>query len=241
MKKLMVISMLVAAIGFVAGPASAATIYETGFEASGETYGNFTAGLSVTQQSAWTGSDAASVISNTDVISGYGSQSLKVPGSEAKLTLDECTTTLTAEFAIKLSGDKAVHNDGFYLRDSNFAKVARIIFKNGGITAFGWVNVGGPTTWVTVGSFSDNDVVTIKVVADISAQTYDIYFDGATTPVVDDLLFAGTFANVNRCTWDTPGDVSILVDGVSITPEPATMVLLGLGGVGLLIRRRRRA
>lgn len=30
-------------------------------------------------------------------------------------------------------------------------------------------------------------------------------------------------------------------DDVSMTPEPATMVLLGLGGVGLLIRRRRRA
>jgi hypothetical protein len=31
------------------------------------------------------------------------------------------------------------------------------------------------------------------------------------------------------------------VDYIRVVPEPATMVLLGLGGVGLLIRRRRRA
>ena len=30
------------------------------------------------------------------------------------------------------------------------------------------------------------------------------------------------------------------IDQVTFTPEPATMVLLGLGGVGMLIRRRRR-
>ena len=38
-----------------------------------------------------------------------------------------------------------------------------------------------------------------------------------------------------------PNTMGMYVDNVVVTPEPTTMVLLGLGGIGLLIRRRRRA
>jgi hypothetical protein len=41
--------------------------------------------------------------------------------------------------------------------------------------------------------------------------------------------------------FNKPTAGSPQVDDFNLTPEPATMVLLGLGGVGLLIRRRRRS
>lgn len=44
-----------------------------------------------------------------------------------------------------------------------------------------------------------------------------------------------------KCTANAGNTVGGYIDNVVVTPEPATMVLLGLGGVGLLIRRRRRA
>ncbi|MCD4825177.1 MAG: DNRLRE domain-containing protein [Phycisphaerae bacterium] len=82
----------------------------------------------------------------------------------------------------------------------------------------------------------------------------------------DTLVTLSNTALINFLNADTDGQVTLMCNGgtvwaddevqfasrshdtmtgpeldITVTPEPATMVLLGLGGVGLLIRRRRRA
>jgi len=61
----------------------------------------------------------------------------------------------------------------------------------------------------------------------------------------DETLTAPTGATRARFSIEgVESNLTVWVDDVTLThltPEPATMVLLGLGGVGLLIRRRRRA
>lgn len=94
---------------------------------------------------------------------------------------------------------------------------------------------GTSATVVMTGITADPYLFRVK--ADIANQTYDVY--------VNNVLKADNFNFLHGdCTWVSEfylyrGSASpISVDNLTITPEPTTMLLLGLGGL-LSLRRRR--
>lgn len=116
---------------------------------------------------------------------------------------------------------------------------------------------GGPSL-IKILDYTQNQKSTLEIILDSNGDitpitaTGNVILDGtlkitgtrtATTPLV--LMtysgtLNGTFATEPGGNWTidygitTPGQVTATI------PEPATMVLLGLGGLGVLIRRKRR-
>ena len=95
-----------------------------------------------------------------------------------------------------------------------------------------WRHDGGAEAWYQIKWDFDvtNDTVQVTVVDDVAGVLGSI---------------AGTMANQNTPTFDavnglvvSANSIGLLWDNLTFTPEPATVSVLALGGLGLLRRRR---
>ncbi|MCD4823510.1 MAG: PEP-CTERM sorting domain-containing protein [Phycisphaerae bacterium] len=75
--------------------------------------------------------------------------------------------------------------------------------------------------------------ITVTNTAGTDWGTYSFDITGFARSDVDRFL---VYVNTNG----VDVDYEVSIDDLKLVPEPATMVLLSLGGVGLLVRRRRR-
>jgi hypothetical protein len=125
----------------------------------------------------------------------------------------------------------------FMLEDSAGTFGAKIKIQSDWISAWDENKVGG-ADYVALQAVADADTPIIRIVANAGTDTYDIYIDDVL--MADDFGFDNALDTVSRFEIFRPSTTKLVVDNLTVVPEPATMVLLGLGGVGLLIRRRRR-
>ena len=127
------------------------------------------------------------------------------------------------DFSLMLRG-----NGGYVARDSAVTQ------GDGTCTALATNSV---VITVATSSFASGQNATISATYNGSAMD----LNGAASG--NDLTIAWDSGAANYIEFETNSDLGHSIDNFEIgtIPEPATMVLLGLGGIGMLVRRRRRA
>ena len=139
--------------------------------------------------------------------------------------------------------------------DAGFA--ARLIMRDSAsVTTTGNLQIAAGNTGAVKVTVSKN--ASLDVGGDVAITTDAYVQTGGTVTVAGDLTFSGTgLLYVGGGSWTLAGDqtaamataqgagqliatVTLSGGNTILTPEPATMCLLAIGGIGVLVRRRRR-
>ena len=231
MKKLVTLTMLMAVVGLMAGPASAA-LYETGFENSGDPSGyNFTTGT-INGQDGWTSTSGTAEISTTGAITL--NQSLRSHSTgDARISF-AAQTIVTLEVKVMETAVTTGLQHMLYLRDSDSYIGACVRLEGGNVRAY-----SGASHYDTGADYAANVAIDVKIIADTTNDTYDLYI--GTSLVAEDYAFRTTtgVGELSEFRNTVYGSDAGLIDDLVITPEPATMTLLLLG-LPLALRRRRK-
>jgi len=118
---------------------------------------------------------------------------------------------------------------------------------------FGFTEIGGQIhlayrdgdTYISLGEADENTFYHFLVDVDPTTATYDItVFDllGNEIASANDALSRnglGAFSVLQLAVGTGNWGGTLYVDGINLIPEPASVALMGLGGMMLLLRRRR--
>jgi hypothetical protein len=101
----------------------------------------------------------------------------------------------------------------------------------------GWAKIGAWNGTLNQNTVIANNWFTYSMTVS-DTGTVDIYDERQSAYLVEDGEFGITSpVNFKMQTW---GDTRVLIDNITVTPEPATMGLLSIGGLGMLLRRKRK-
>ena len=192
-------------------------------------YSSVTNGNFLSSASAITPVGASVVLSyrTNDSIINNGNAAASAPDLDARLTSATPNTGLYFQFSFTASVDFDLTNLAYDLASGSTGSAIRgadVQYSLDGFTTFtdlGTNSIASGTTQNSFFNFSDNLLNTLVS----SGQTVTFRFD----PFVSSGSAGGVrFDNIE-------------VDGVTPVPEPASMAVLALGGLSVLLLKRRRA
>lgn len=154
------------------------------------------------------------------------------------------------ELDFMISFDNLTDNERLRLRaDGNSGDLITMKFDTGGVlkysSAYGWNR--GISTTLTADTLYYVKVICGNLDSDANPEfQYGISTDGVNYTMSgisgafhtnSSFVLANPFETV---TFEGGSDGGIVIDNVSVVPEPATMVLLGMGSLMTLVRRKKK-
>jgi len=242
---MMLAGIVACVMAMVAAPAMAGFAYETGFEAP-----TYTSGAGINGVDGWTTTSGLNTV-ETATNPVTGAQVLKHASGGTNPVYRTVTVPTAFTYTVFLMTPEVITTHVHMCR------------SDGSVAFWGAVDMGDSGRfWTTKASGSEASATGTYV-----ANTwYKLVFDvrdgtgGANDNTYDFSVYSDIGSGFTNLVWskanlglrdtaagrietfkfrNSAGGTISYWDDVSMTPEPATMGLLGLGGVGLLIRRKR--
>lgn len=215
-----------------------------------------------TVSSVRTASDISALLTasglNADETVHSGTQALLMSGGEGSVTTRRFVTGLESETYVSLDawvrpldrrldvGATNVGNSFLVLEDSSNSSAGRAAAVRFGYDTSALAHIDYATSvsgiWQSTGLSWDPDTwYNITMNLDMAAQTYDFYLDGAKVNSSPIPFYSGnTVTSIGGVRFYRGGaQAGMIIDDLTIVPEPASIALLLAGGCALLLRRKR--
>lgn len=195
---------------------------------------------------------------NADDTVHSGTQALLMSGGEGSVTTRRFVTGLESETYVTLDawvrpldrrldvGATNLGNSFIVLEDSSNASAGRAAAVRFGYDTNALAHIDYATSvtgiWQSTGMAWDPDTwYNVTMSLDMAAQTYDFYLDGAKVNSSPIAFYQGNTVNsIGGVRFYRGGaQAGMIVDDLTIVPEPASIALLLVGGCALLLRRKR--